>query len=186
MDSYQLAGAYSQLSPSEFTESLPDTGYLAAQTLVQRQPHQSVSRHTWGVRPDLDPMLSIHETDPIPNIRRASLPPSRLAPSSPETQDSLRGQGDVGFHSTKPFISPIARDEGYGSSSSTPTPSPTPSPTSATFSQASVKSEASSDSGYRSSSSRLKHTDFRRRRADRRRFKLLEIASVLPFRATDP
>ncbi|KAF9650487.1 hypothetical protein BDM02DRAFT_3127646 [Thelephora ganbajun] len=200
LDSYQFAGAYSQSSGSDYTESPPNTGYLTTQTLVQRQPHQSASRHIWGVRPDPNPMFFIPETDPIPSIRRVSLPPSLLStptsvivPSSPETQAPSHGHDDTYFLSTGVHTSPLGvqgQDTGYGSSSSTPTPSPTPSPTSATFSlspyQASVKSEASSDSGYRSPSSQLKHADFRRRRADRRRSKLLEIASVLPFRATDP
>lgn len=188
------------MSGSDYSESPPNTGYLTTQTLVQRQPHQSVSRNMWGVRPDPNPVFFISEADPIPSIRRASLPPSLLAAtasvtaqSSPDTHAAFLGNADADPHPTGICTSSLGvqgQDEGYVSSSSTPTPSPTPSPTSATFSssssQSSVKSEASSDSGYRSSSSQLKRTDFRRRRADRRRSKLLEIASVLPFRATDP
>jgi len=200
LDSYQLTGVYSQLSGSDCTESLPNTRYLTTQTLLQRQPHQTAGRHNWGVRPDPDPMLFIPESDPIPSIRKVPLPPSLLAarvsavaPLSPESQAPLCARGDIDLCSAGVYTSSLrahGQDEGYGSSSSTTTPSPTPSPTSATFPssslQATVKSEASSDSGYRSSSSQLKHTDFRRKRADRRRSKLLEIASVLPFRATDP
>ena len=196
-DSYQFPAVY---SPSDCTESPPNTGYLTTQSLLRRQPHQNAGRNIWGVRPDPDPLSFIPEADLIPSIRKASLPPSlfaarasAIAPSPPETHAPLRGHSDVAFHSPGLYISSLGaqgQDEGYGSSSSTTTPSPTPSPTSATFPssslQASVKSEASSDSGYRSSSSQLKHTDFRRKRADRRRSKLLEIASVLPFRATDP
>ena len=112
-------------------------------------------------------MSLIPETDPIPNIRRASLPPSPLAitpsvtaPPSPDTQDPPRPHCDV---------LPLGIQAQDCCRSSSSTPSPTLSPT--------------SDSGFHS---QLKQTDFRRRRADRRRSKLLEIASVLPFRATDP
>ena len=168
----QFAGAYDHSSGSDYTESPPSTGYMPTPTLVQSRPRQMR-----GVRPDPSPMALISETDPIPSIRRASQPSSPLAltppttvPSSPATQAPSHIHDDAYFHPTRLHTSPFAiqAHDGYRSSSSTPTPSPTLSPT--------------SDEGY---SSQLKH-DFRRRRADRRRSKLLEIASVLPFRATDP
>lgn len=177
----QFAGAYDQSSGSDYTESPPNTGYMTTPTLVQRLPRQAASRHVRGVRPDPSPMSLILETDPIPSIRRTSQPaspltntPSATAPSSPTTQDRSRRHIDVDFHSTSRYTPPfgVQGQDDYRSSSSTPTPSPTLSPT--------------SDSGHRNSASQLKHTDFRRRRADRRRSKLLEIASALPFRATDP
>lgn len=196
MDSYHFASAYSHSSGSDYTESPPNTGYLTTQTLPQGLP-RSAGRHVWGIRPDPDPTLFMSETDPIPSIRKASLPPSLLAarmpfvaPPSPDTQARSGGLDDVDFSSARLRTGIQVQDDGYGSSSSTTTPSPTPSPTSLTFPastlQEGASSEASSDSGYRSPSSQLKHTDFRRRRADRRRSKLLEIASVLPFRSTDP
>lgn len=189
---FQYSGAYSQLSGSEYTPSPPSTGYFAPQPLVQKPP-QSAGRQMLGIRPELNPIPCTLETDPIPSIRRASLPPRLLAArnsagslSSPETEVPSSAHSDGGFNITRLCNSSLEQDRGYGSSSSTPTPSPTPSPTSATFSShPSIKPEVSSDSGCRSPS-QLKHTDFRRRRADRRRSKLLEIASVLPFRATDP
>ena len=169
----QPVDAYAHLSGSDYTDSPPNTGYITTPVLVQSQLHQSPTRHMRGVRPDPSPMSFIPETDPIPSIRRASLPPSPLAitpsgtaPSSPISHDPYRTHTETSSFGLR------GRDEGYRSSSSTPAPSPTLSP--------------APDSGYRSSSSQLKQTDFRRRRADRRRSKLLEIASVLPFRATDP
>ncbi|KAF9777400.1 hypothetical protein BJ322DRAFT_1063545 [Thelephora terrestris] len=190
---FQYTSAYSQLSGSEYTPSPPNTGYLAPQTLLQRQPRPTTGRHTWGVRPDPNPMPCALENDPIPSIRRASLPPSRLATGLPspslDADFPLSAHSDGSFSTARFGIANLDRDKGCGSSSSTPTPSPTPSPTSATFSPSSfhpsIRSEVSSDSGRRSPS-QSKHTDSRRRRADRRRSKLLEIASVLPFRATDP
>lgn len=168
----QSADAYAQLSGSDYTGSPPNTEYMTTPVLVQSHLHQSPTRHMRGVRPDPSPMSFIPETDPIPSIRRASLPPSPLAitpsgtaPSSPVTQVPSRTHSE-----TSSFGLP-GQGEDYRSSSTT-TRSPTLSPT--------------PDSGYQSSSSQLKQTDFRRRRADRRRSKLLEIASVLPFRATDP
>ena len=192
---FQHTSAYSQLSGSDYTPSPPNTGYLAAQTLEHARPRQSSGRNLWGVPPHPDLMSCTLETGPIPSIRKASLPPSLLAArasaaatSSPATEAPLSARSEPTFNTTALRTSSLGQDGGYQSSSSTPTPSPTPSPTSPTFSssQVSVKSEASSDSGNRTFSSQLKHTDFRRRRADRRRSKLLEIASVLPFRATDP